>query len=164
MKIRTVRDSDLGAITEIYNHFIQESTATFEEQPLVTNDLSQRVQETLASGFPWIVLEVEGDVIGYAYAKPWHTRSAYRFTAESTIYMASNTGGKGYGRKLYQELMSLLEAKGIKNVMGVITQPNPASVHLHESIGFRKAGEFKNIGFKFGRQLSVGYWQLEMGC
>lgn len=118
----------------------------------------------LDSGFPWIVLEQDGEILGYAYAGPWHTRSAYRFTAESTIYLSPDAGGKGYGHKLYRELLARLKEQGIKNVMGVVALPNPPSVKLHQSLGFTKVGEFKNIGVKFERQISVSYWQLELGA
>lgn len=164
MIFRTVNLSDSQAIADIYNPFVTDSTVTFEEKAVTAEQISQRIEKVLDSGFPWIVLEQDGEILGYAYAGPWHTRSAYRFTAESTIYLSPYAGGKGYGHKLYRELLARLKEQGIKNVMGVVALPNPPSVKLHQSLGFTKVGEFKNIGVKFERQISVSYWQLKLGA
>ncbi|SHE41877.1 GNAT family N-acetyltransferase [Vibrio gazogenes] len=162
MKIRDSHLNDSAAITAIYNHFIRDTTITFEEQPLSVDQMSARLQKTLSTGLPWLVLEVDDEIMGYAYASPWHTRSAYRFTVELTIYLAPTAAGNGFGRKLYSELLERLKQQGIKNVMGVIALPNLPSVRLHESLGFKPVGEFNNIGFKFNRYISVGYWQLDI--
>ena len=164
MIFRTVNLSDSQAIADIYNPFVNDSTVTFEEKAVSAEQISQRIEKVLDSGFPWIVLEQDGEILGYAYAGPWHTRSAYRFTAESTIYLSPDAGGKGYGLKLYRELLVKLKEQGIKNVMGVVALPNLPSVKLHQSLGFTKVGEFNNIGVKFERQISVSYWQLELGA
>ncbi|WP_038180283.1 GNAT family N-acetyltransferase [Vibrio rhizosphaerae] len=162
MNIRNAHLNDAAAITAIYNHFIRDTTITFEEQPLSVDQMGARLQKILDTGFPYLVLEVDHEVMGYAYASPWHGRSAYRFTAESTIYLASPATGKGFGRALYRKLIERLKQQGIKNVMGVIALPNRPSVRLHESLGFNQVGEFHDIGFKFNRHISVGYWQLEI--
>lgn len=162
MIIRDFHLNDSAAITTIYNHFIRDTTITFEEQPLSVDQMSARLQKILDTSFPCLVLEVDHEVIGYAYASPWHVRSAYRFTVESTIYLAPTAVGKGFGRTLYCKLIERLKQQGIKNVMGVIALPNRPSVRLHESLGFNQVGEFHDIGFKFNRHISVGYWQLEI--
>ncbi|QMV16310.1 GNAT family N-acetyltransferase [Vibrio spartinae] len=162
MNIRDTHLNDSAAITAIYNPFIRDTTITFEEQPLSVEQMSARLQKTLSTGFPCLVLEVDNEVIGYAYASPWHIRSAYRFTVESTIYLAPTAAGNGFGRKLYSALLDRLKQQGIKNVMGVIALPNLPSVRLHESLGFKPVGEFYDIGFKFNRHISVGYWQLDI--
>lgn len=162
MNFRLVNLVDSPTIANIYNHFITNSTVTFEEHTVSADELSLRIEKVLDAGFPWIVLEVDGEVLGYAYASPWHTRSAYRYTAEATIYLAPNASGMGYGSQLYRELLKRLKQQGIKNVMGVVALPNISSVKLHQSLGFNKVGEFQNIGVKFERQISVSYWQLAL--
>jgi phosphinothricin acetyltransferase len=162
MTIRPVELADATQLVDIYNHYVSETAVTFEETPVSIVQMKERIQAVLASSFPWVVLVDDGEVKGYAYARPWSPRSAYRYTAESTIYLARETAGNGYGRKLYQELLTRLDKQGIKNVIGVIALPNVPSTALHESMGFRKVGEFCDIGFKFNRQISVGYWQLAL--
>ncbi|ORT50175.1 phosphinothricin acetyltransferase [Vibrio sp. qd031] len=161
MKIRIAEISDANEIANIYNHYITESTITFEESTVSVNQMKERIETLLGSGFPWIVLEGDSKIIGYAYASPWNSRTAYRFTVESTIYLDPQASGKGNGRRLYTNLLNRLYKQEIRNVMGVIALPNPSSIALHESLGFNKVGEFSNIGFKFEREISVGYWQLE---
>ncbi|MCE0493131.1 GNAT family N-acetyltransferase [Vibrio salinus] len=162
MLIRKINDSDIDTIVKIYNHYIENTVFTFEEDPITSDIISKRVKKLEKADLPWLVVESEGEVKGYAYASPWHTRSAYRYTVEPTIYLSPDTHGKGLGRSLYTTLIELLKEQGIKNIISVITKPNPASVKLHESLGFRQVGEFSNIGFKFNRDISVGYWQLAL--
>ncbi len=160
--IRPATTDDAKAIAAIYNHFVRETTVTFEEVPVSSEALAERIATTLDSGFPYLVFEQQGKIVGYAYAGAWHRRSAYRFTAESTVYLAPGFAGKGYGRRLYRALLERLTQQGIRQVMGVIALPNEASRRLHESLGFRQVGEFEHIGRKFERAISVGYWQLSL--
>jgi phosphinothricin acetyltransferase len=111
-------------------------------------------------GYPWLVAEVDGSLAGYAYASRWRERPAYRYTAESTIYLSQESGGHGYGSKLYNALLDELRAGGFHAVIGVITLPNPASIALHEKLGFSKVAHFSQVGYKFEHWLDVGYWQL----
>jgi phosphinothricin acetyltransferase len=108
------------------------------------------------------VAEIQNEVAGYAYASQWRSRSAYRYTAESTVYLDPVHTGKGIGNALYKDLIERLKAMGIHVVMGVITLPNPPSIALHEKLGFKKAAHFVEVGYKFGRWLDVGYWQLNL--
>jgi phosphinothricin acetyltransferase len=162
MDIRPVTHDDVSRIVEIYNGYICHSTATFEEELVTTQDMIHRFEKVSRYGLPWLVAEIDGIVVGYAYASPWHQRSAYRFTVESSVYLAPESRGKGTGSQLYQALIMVLTASSIRHVIGVVTLPNPESTKLHEKMGFRKVGEFREIGFKFGQALSVSYWQLKL--
>ncbi len=161
MIIRKVSDSDVNSIVQIYNHYIATTTISFEEDPVTYTEMAQRVNKVLDSGMPWYVAEEDGEITGYAYAGQWKARSAYRFTVEPSIYVAVDKTGKGVGSMLYRKLLETLKEMGIKNAVSSIALPNQSSVALHERMGFQKVGEFSNIGFKFERQISVGYWQLD---
>jgi phosphinothricin acetyltransferase len=160
--IREVRDADAPYIAEIYNHYIVSSAISFEEQPVSGAEIKRRIDQVLDSGFPWLVAIENDTLVGYAYANHWKMRSAYRFTVESSVYLSHQLTGKGRGKALYLELLAQLRARAFANVIGVIALPNRASIHLHESLGFIKVGEFPNIGVKFGEKRSVGYWLLEL--
>lgn len=157
--LRNVNFADASAIAEIYNHYVRETVITFEETEVDTEEIKNRIH-SVTSKYPWLVYEDHGEVIGYAYATEWRTRSAYRFTAESAIYLKPNQSQKGIGTQLYQELLNRLKQQDIHVVMGVLTLPNPQSVKLHEKFGFKKAAHFPEVGFKFGQWVDVGYWQL----
>ena len=157
--IRSATPADADAICAIYNHYIQHTTATFEEVAVQPEEMRQRIAEVQAL-FPWLVAEDEGRLVGYAYASRWRARSAYRYSVEATVYLDHELVGRGWGSRLYQELFAQLEAAGIHAVMGGITLPNPASVALHEKQGFRKVAHFEAVGWKQDHWLDVGYWQL----
>jgi phosphinothricin acetyltransferase len=158
--IRAIIDNDITAITNIYNFYITNSVATFETEPVTVDDMSQRVTKVHSQDFPWLVAEnEEGSIVGYAYASTWKERYAYRFTAEITVYLASNNLQKGIGTQLYSALFSSLQQCNITNVIGCVTLPNKASEVLHEKFGMEKVGHFKKVGYKFGQWLDVGFWQ-----
>ncbi|WED23562.1 N-acetyltransferase family protein [Vibrio sp. JC009] len=160
--IREVTEDDAKKIADIYNHYVQNTTATFEEHPVSAQEMEQRIEKVQQSGLPWLVFELGDSILGYAYASVWNQRTAYRYTVETSVYLTSEAAGQGFGAELYQQLLDKLRDLSIRNVLSVITQPNPNSVALHESLGFKKAGEFSNVGYKFDKWLSVGYWQLQM--
>ena len=114
----------------------------------------------LTAALPWFVCETDGRVSGYAYASPWKSRSAYRRSVESTVYVAPHSAGHGIGSMLYRALISDLRERDLHTVIGGIALPNAASVALHEKMGFRKVAEFAEVGWKFERYIAVGYWQL----
>ncbi|CAN5141998.1 GNAT family N-acetyltransferase [soil metagenome] len=157
--IRPCRPEDAGRICEIYNHYVRESVATFEETPVEPVEMERRIAEVTAD-YPWLVREEDDAIAGYAYATRWKTRSAYRYAAESTIYLAPAACGRGLGVELYRTLIGILRDHDLHCVLGGISLPNPASVVLHEILGFRKVGELREIGWKLGRWVDVGYWQL----
>ena len=160
--IRPANTADSEAMVAIYNHYIRHSAATFEEEDLSAGDMSARLQKVNALGLPWLVAEEQGVLIGYAYANQWRERSAYRFSVESTIYLSHEVTGGGRGSKLYGALFEALRALEVHAVIGGITLPNPASVALHEKMGMRKVAEFPEVGYKQGRWLDVGYWQVNL--
>ncbi|NOI71814.1 GNAT family N-acetyltransferase [Vibrio owensii] len=164
MEIREVKDTDSAQIVEIYNYYVESTSISFEEEPISVEVMQQRIEEVLSLGLPWLVAEVDGQILGYAYANRWKPRSAYRFTVEPSIYVKQGITSKGIGSTLYSHLLDNLKEKQIKNVIGVITLPNESSIRLHERLGFKKVGEFPNIGLKFGEKKSVGYWQLELNA
>ena len=163
--IRQALISDAQGIVEIYNHYVMNSIATFEEETVSVDEIQNRIEETQGNGLPWIVAEEfcntsqEAKVIGYAYAGKWKGRCAYRFSVEVTVYLAPNIEGKGWGSKLYDSLFSLLRSRSIHVVMAGISLPNPSSIALHEKFGMKQVAEFKEIGFKFNKWVDVGYWQ-----
>lgn len=158
----TIRDctaADVPRVCEIYNHYIRETVVTFEETPLPVDEMARRVVE-VQRRFPWLVVERDGVVAGYAYAGLWKARSAYRFAVESTVYLAPEAIGQGLGTQVYRELLDALPDCDVHRVLGCIALPNDASVRLHERLGFRKIGVFDEVGWKFGRWVDVGYWEL----
>ena len=155
--IRDVDERDLPAITAIYNHYIVNTTVSFEEEVVGADVMRERVEKVAGAGLPWLVIE-ENDVLGYAYASHWSPRPAYRHTVEVTVYLDPAATGRGLGTRIYQALFERLRGLGVRIVVAGITLPNPASVTLHEKLGMQPAGRFNEVGFKFDRWLDVGYW------
>jgi L-amino acid N-acyltransferase YncA len=159
MNIRNATLDDAPAIAEIYNHYIANSIATFEEDELSGDDMAGRII-AIAGDYPFLVVCEGSTVCGYAYAARWNERSAYRYTVISTIYLADGIERKGHGTALYGALLERLRAQPYRVVIGGISLPNQASVALHEKLGFRKVAHFEQVGFKFGKWIDVGYWQI----
>ncbi len=160
LQIRSVEMEDAQDLCAIYNPFITGTNITFEETPIDTLEMKRRIARVHEETLPWLCAEVNHKLAGYAYATQWRERSAYRFTVESTIYLSPEYAGKGLGENLYSVLLERIQAAGKRNVIAVITLPNPASIALHEKLGFIKTAHFPEVGFKFNRWLDVGYWQL----
>lgn len=160
LSIRTVTLNDATAIADIYNPYILNTVITFEETPVTPEEISARISSVLSLGLPHLVAEQDNHVIGYAYAGLWRTRSAYRHTVETSIYMGQQQTGKGMGLTLYKALLEQIKELDIHVVLGGITLPNPVSVGLHEKLGFKKVAHFGEVGYKFGQWLDVGFWQL----
>lgn len=158
--IRSATQDDAAAIAHIYNHYVVDTSVTFETAPVAAEDMAQRISETLGASLPWLVAEQAGLVVGYAYASKWKGRCAYRFAVESTVYLAPGQTGKGFGRLLYPALIDALRARSMHTVIGGIALPNDPSVRLHEHLGFRKVAHFEQVGYKQERWVDVGYWQL----
>ena len=159
MRIRPCLASDAARICAIYNHYVRETVITFEEQPVSEREMAERIRDVTAR-WTWLVAEDDGLVTGYAYASAWKSRSAYRFSVESTVYVAAEHCGRGIGMQLYRALIAALRSRHVHYITGGIALPNPASVALHERLGFRKIGHFSEVGFKLGRWVDVGYWEL----
>ena len=157
--IREATEADAPAIAALYNPYVAETTITFEEVPVSAQQMAARVGEVQQAGLPWLVLEEGGALRGYAYATRWKPRSAYRFSVESSVYLAMGHTGRGHGRRLYEALFEALRARGVHAVIGGIALPNPASVALHERMGMAPVAQFREVGFKFDRWIDVGYWE-----
>lgn len=123
--------------------------------------MKQRILK-IVSTYPWLVCTIDERVIGYAYASPFHTRAAYRWSVETSIYIHPDFHRLGVGRGLYTSLFKILVAQGIVNAYAAITLPNPGSIRLHESMGFEVVGVYKAVGFKLGRWHDVGWWHLDL--
>lgn len=161
-KIRNVEVSNTQALADLYNHCVQTSIVTFEEQPVTASEIARRIEEVQSASLPWLVAETGSQLSGFSYASRWRTRSAYRFSVEITVYVAPGSTGLGIGSRLYTHLLAELRSAGIHTVIGGIALPNQASVALHEKFGFQKVAHLEEVGFKFGRWIDVGYWQLTL--
>jgi L-amino acid N-acyltransferase YncA len=160
--IRQAFAADAEVLARIYNHYIRETIVTFDEQPVSIAEMARRLADTNADSLPWLLAERSGTILGYARASKWKPRSAYRFSVETTIYLAPDSLGTGLGTSLYQFLINELKKLGLHTAMGGIALPNVGSVALHEKLGFLKVAHFAEVGFKFGKWIDVGYWQLTL--
>jgi L-amino acid N-acyltransferase YncA len=156
--IRKVRDSDAPSICEIYNYYIKNTIITFEEEKIEEIEIYKRIKEVIKN-YPWIVYEEDGRIVGYAYATKWKERFAYRYSVESTVYLNKNYFGKGIGGKLLKQLVEEAKSKNIHSLIGGIALPNKSSIALFEKLNFKKVAHFKEVGFKFGKWIDVGYWE-----
>lgn len=157
--IRSVHEKDAGAICSIYNYYISNTYFTFEEDVLSKHIIKERIWQ-VTKHFPWFVCEIEGEIVGYAYATSWKARSAYRFTAESTVYLKHDFVGKGVGTQLYKNLIEQLKKSGFYCVLATISLPNDASIGFHRKFGFKETGIIREVGLKFNRRIDVGIYQL----
>jgi phosphinothricin acetyltransferase len=159
MQIRNAIADDARAIAAIYNPYILNTTISFEEEPVTDAAMAQRIADVQDGGLPWLVAERDGKVLGYAYATKWRVRLAYRFSVESSVYLAPEAVRQGVGSALYTALLAQLAERGCHLVIGGIALPNEASVALHEKMGYEKVAHFREVGFKFDRWIDVAYWQ-----
>lgn len=157
--IRSATQGDGEALARIYNPYILETVITFEEQAVSAAEMASRVAQVQCLALPWLVAERGSHLIGYAYASRWKQRAAYRHSVETTVYLEPQECGQGLGSRLYEALLSALRAAHIHTAVGGIALPNPASLALHRRLGFRKVAQLREIGFKLGRWVDVGYWQ-----
>ena len=160
ISIRPATVNDAAAIADIYNHYVTETCITFETDPVSATEMSQRIADLITASLPWLVAEQAGAILGYAYATKWRARAAYRFSLESTVYLAVDASGKGIGSQLYTALLTKIRAMSAHAVIGGIALPNEASIGLHEKLGFKKVAHFEQVGFKQDRWIDVAYWQL----
>lgn len=158
MIIRPCSPQDAEAICAIYNHYIEHTVITFEEVPVTREQMGKRIA-TITQTHPWLVCEIDGEIAGYAYGSKWKDRSAYKHTAEVTVYLHPEHTAKGIGSALYSALLPQLYQQGMHALLACIATPNPASEKLHERFGFKKAAHFPEVGFKFNRWIDIGYWQ-----
>lgn len=157
--IRNVRLEDANALSKIYNYYILNTIVTFEEQSVCEGEMKDRIMANNPE-LPWLVCEDNTQIIGYAYASKWKERTGYKKTIETTIYLDPDYTLKGFGFKLYTELINRLKKNDYHALIGGISLPNNGSITLHEKLGFKKVAHFKETGFKFNEWVDVGYWEL----
>jgi L-amino acid N-acyltransferase YncA len=164
MPIRLAQPSDLAVITAIYDDAVRHGTASFELDPPDQAEMARRYEALRAGGYPYLVAELDGDIVGYAYAGPYRARPAYRWSVEDSIYVAPQAQRRGFGGALLARLVAEAEAGGFRQMLAVIgDSANTGSVDLHRAAGFRLVGTFENVGFKFGRWLDTVLMQRELG-
>jgi phosphinothricin acetyltransferase len=165
LRLRDATAADLPAITAIYAHHVLHGTGTFEEDPPDQAEMAARMAKVKAAGCAWLVAEDEaGMVIGYGYFAPFRERSAYRFTAEDSVYIRDDIRGQGVGKALVAELIARGEARGFRQMIAVIgDSENVGSIGLHLSLGFRQVGVLRAAGMKFGRWVDVVTMQRALG-
>jgi L-amino acid N-acyltransferase YncA len=156
-------ERDGGACATIYAPYVAGAATSFEEQPPGAAELAERIERVSAT-HPWLVAERDGIVVGFAYSAPHRTRPAYRWTAETSVYVGDGQRGAGVGRELYQALIGLLRRQRLSVALAGITLPNAASVALHEGLGFRQLGIYRRIGYKAGAWRDVSWWQLQLAA
>jgi L-amino acid N-acyltransferase YncA len=152
---------DAAACAAIYAPYVENGATSFEEEAPEASPFGERIAQALAS-YPWLVVEREGEVVGFSYACPHRYRPAYRWAVEVSVYVAAAEQGKGLGRAVYAELFERLRKQRFHVACAGITLPNEASVALHESLGFAPVGVYRRIGWKDGAWRDVGWWQLEL--
>jgi L-amino acid N-acyltransferase YncA len=164
-EIRDSTEGDVAAIAAIYAHHVRHGLGSFEEEPPGAGEVARRRAEVLAKQLPYLVAAgPAGAVLGYAYAAPYRTRSAYRFSVEDSVYVAADAGRRGVGRALLAELIRRCTAQGYRQMVAVIGDSgNAASIRLHEDQGFRPAGLLPAIGFKHGRWVDSVLMQRALG-
>jgi phosphinothricin acetyltransferase len=159
-----VASGDAAAITEIYAHYVLESTATFETDPPDVAEMVRRLRETTESGYPFLVVRDDTDrVLGFGFAHRYGPRTGYRYSVETTIYVRQESMGVGIGSRLLQALLSECEQRGFRQAFAVIAASEPASVVLHARAGFLPVGTLTGAGWKHGQWIDVFLMQRPLG-
>jgi phosphinothricin acetyltransferase len=165
MVIRDATPADIPAIAAIYAHHVLHGTGTFEEEAPPEAEMAERLAKVQGQGWAWLVAEDQGEVQGYAYFAQLRDRSAYRYSAEDSVYIRDDIRGQGVGKALVAALLARAEAAGFRQIFAVVgDSDNVGSIGLHVSLGFRQCGVLKAAGLKFGRWLDVVYLQRALGA
>lgn len=163
-RLRDATEADLPHVREIYNHYVLNSTVTFDESPMTLVQLRRKFAKIREKNMPFLVAESPGGhVLGYAYVYPWKEKAAYRFTVENSIYLGPASTGKGLGRVLLRELIDRSKAAGLKEMVAVIADKGAeASIAIHREFGFKEIGHMGRVGFKFDRWLGTVLMQKSL--
>jgi phosphinothricin acetyltransferase len=162
--LRAATTADIAAITAVYRPAVLHGTASFEIEPPNEAEMLRRFEAIAGAGYPYFVAELDGRVVGYAYANAYRTRPAYRFTVEDSVYIAPEAQGKGVGAMLLKALIDTSTAKGYRLMVAVIGDSRQfASIALHRSAGFTFCGTIHSVGYKFGRWLDSVVMELPLG-
>ena len=159
MNIRKVESADAAQIAEIYNYYILNTHHTFETEALSAEEMWERISET-SDIYPFLVAEFEGEIQGYVYATQFKLRQAYKHSVEASIYVRHQAKQKGIGSALYEVFLEELKETDVHAIMAGISLPNEASVKFHEKQGYEKVAHFKEVGYKLGRWVDVGFWEM----
>jgi len=162
--VRPATAADVAAIAAIYRPAVLTGTASFELEPPEEAEMRRRFEAITGAGYPYFVAELDGRVVGYAYAGPYRTRPAYRFAVENSVYIAPDAQGRGVGRALLARLVAACTEQGFRLMIAVIgDSANHASIGLHRRLGFRFCGTIHSVGYKFGRWLDSVVMELPLG-
>jgi L-amino acid N-acyltransferase YncA len=162
--IRAANPADIPAITRIYDHAVRHGTASFEIEPPDAAEMTRRFRALLDGGYPYLAAELEGAVVGYAYAGPYRTRPAYHWSVEDSIYIDPSAYRRGIGRALLDRLIEDSTTRGFRQMIAVIgDSAQTASIELHRAAGFHHVGNIENVGFKFSRWLDSVIMQRALG-
>jgi phosphinothricin acetyltransferase len=156
--IRVALPEDAEAILTIYAPIVRGTAISFEVEPPTRVAMHERIATTLRY-LPWLVCDRQGEMLGYVYASSHRSRAAYQWSVDVSVYIHAQARRAGIGRALYQALFELLILQGFYNCYAGITLPNPASVGLHEALGFQPVGVYQAVGYKLGAWHDVGWWQ-----
>ncbi|HEX8738131.1 MAG TPA: GNAT family N-acetyltransferase [Pyrinomonadaceae bacterium] len=159
MSLRRVKPEDAAQIAEVYNYYIKNTHHTFETEPLSGAEMQRRIVET-SEKYPYLVFEENGEILGYAYAAQFKLREAYAYSAEVSIYVKNDAKQRKIGTQLYVRLFDELAESDVHAILAGIALPNEASIVFHERLGFEKVAHFREVGYKLGRWIDVGYWEL----
>lgn len=161
--VRLATAADMVSVTQIYAHEVLHGLATFEEIPPSEAEMTSRFEALREGGFPYLVADVDGTVVGYAYAGQYRTRPAYRHSVESSVYVSAATRGRGIGRKLLEALVTSCEDKEWAQIVAVIgNSENHRSIQLHAASGFQLTGTLKAVGFKLGQWVDTVIMQRSL--
>lgn len=160
--MRLASGADAPRILEIYAPIVRETTISFEYEVPDADEMRQRIRGKLEHGYPWLVMENDQMLLGYAYAGRWRDRAAYDWTVETTVYVNAAARRGGVGRALYGTLFNLLRAQGFVQAVAGVTLPNEGSVGLHEAVGFISTGVTHHAGYKFGQWWDVGFFEMNL--
>lgn len=160
-KIRLATEADSAQILEIYKPFIMDTVITFEYDVPSLVDFTKRINN-IQKKYPWLVCEIDGNIVGYAYASPFHERAAYDWSVDFSIYINPKYHGKRIGKALYFALVEVLKLQGYCNAYALVTLPNVKSEGIHESFGFKSVGVCKKVGYKLGEWRDVKWFELEL--
>jgi len=158
---RDASEADAAACVAIYRPFVLDTAVSFEITPPTEVEMAARIRES-AGTHAWLVAELGGKVAGYAYARPFAAREAYRWSCETSIYLSPRHRGAGVGRSLYEALLGRLIERGFRVAVAKMTLPNPASEGLHAALGFLPVGVHRRIGYKNGAWYDVAIAQREL--
>lgn len=163
MSIRPAHEDDLAPVKAIYDHQVHTGISTFDVEPPALTYWRSRL-ESLDIGDHFLVADQGGVAVGYAYSSPYRPRPGYRHTRETSVYLADGAERHGLGRQLYDALLELLRADGVRTALAVVALPNPASQALHRACGFTSLGVMHEVGFKFGRWIDTEWWELSLSA